>query len=73
MSGFGSIAYSRPRMRDRKILFVVRYQSGPDAYMRVAPDIAIHGASPVVMRIAQECQVRGEIPPGKIASVHRVR
>ena len=73
MSTWGGVATRRGRARDRQVLFVVRYRSGPDAYVRVPPDLGDYGSSPPVLRIAKERQARGEIPAGEITTVLRVR
>jgi hypothetical protein len=73
MSQWGGVAVARGRPRDRQVLFVVRYRSGPDAYLRVPPQIGVYGASPVVLNFARDRQARGELPAGEIATVLRVR
>jgi hypothetical protein len=73
MSQWGGTAVARGRAKDRQVLFVVRYRSGPDAYLRVPPQIGLYGASPVVLNFARDRQARGELPAGEIATVHGVR
>jgi hypothetical protein len=63
---------SRNRSRDTHVLFAVRYEDGRCAYIRVAPKTAEHGTF-VVMDVAAEHQLRGEIPPGRITGVRPVR
>ena len=64
---------TKPRRPDKLSLFVVNYYDGSRAFLRVPPEIARFGASPSVMRAAQERQRQGELPPGKIAGLVRVR
>jgi hypothetical protein len=63
---------ARPPRPDRQSLFVVNYQDGSRAFLRVPPEITQFGASPPVMRAAEERQSRGELPPGKIERLVRV-
>ena len=55
--------HARRRMRDEQVMFVVQYQDGSRAFVRVPPKLAMYGAgSPVVLRqagaIARLVQVR---------------
>jgi hypothetical protein len=61
------------RRPDKLSLFVVNFADGSRAFLRVAPDIARFGASPSVMRVAQERQAQGELPLGEIDRLVRVR
>ena len=54
-------------------MFVVRFADGKSAYTRIAPNIAMFGVSPAVMKIVAERQSRGEIPAGDILEVVRAR
>ena len=63
----------RERRPDKQSLFVVNYHDGSRAFLRVPPELARFGASPSVMRAAEECQRQGELPPGQIAKLVRVR
>ena len=51
--------------------FVVRYQDGRSSRMRVAPFV-LKAFNNAVLTIARDRQERGELPPGRIASVERV-
>src|SRR3954452_22925137 len=59
---------SRPRGRDTKFMFAVRYSNVRSAYIRVSPHTARHG-NLVVLDVARERQEAGEIPEGIIVSV----
>jgi len=61
------------RRPDKQQMFVVRFTDGKSAYTRIAPNIAMFGVSPAVMRIVSERQSRGEIPAGDILEVVRAR
>ncbi len=58
--------------RDTKVLFAINFQDGRMAYFRVSRASAERG-SMMVTDIAREAQDRGEIPPGTIVGVKRVR
>lgn len=61
------------RRPDRQVMFVVRYSDGSSAYTRIAPNLETFGVSPAVMRLVAERQRRGEIPPGDVVEVVKVR
>ena len=65
--------YGRNFRRPDKQQMFVRFAYGKSAYMRITPNIAMFGVSPVVMRILSERQSRGEIPAGDILEVVRAR
>jgi hypothetical protein len=66
--------YQKTKARPDKLsLFVVNFVDGSRAFLRVAPDIARFGASPALMRVAHERQAQGELPPGEIDRLVRVR
>jgi hypothetical protein len=62
----------KSRGRDTKVMFMVRYEDGRSAYIRVKPASADHGSS-IVAGLAREAQDRGDIPGGTIVGVRRVR
>jgi hypothetical protein len=60
------------RKRDSNVLFAVNYVDGRSAYITLSPKKLAAGDH-VVPAIARELQEKGEIPPGEIKSVKRVR
>jgi hypothetical protein len=61
------------RRADPQTMFAVRFADGTTAYTRVAPKLASFGASPAVHRLVAERQITGEVPPGDILEIIRVR
>jgi hypothetical protein len=59
------------RKRDDHVLFVIHYDDGRNAYIRVLPSAIDVGLG--VLGVARERQEEGEIPPGSIIGVKRVR
>jgi hypothetical protein len=53
-------------------MFVVTYDDGRSAYIRVSPETARHG-NMIVLDIARERQEVGDIPDGTIVGVKQVR
>ena len=53
-------------------MFVVGYEDGRTAYIRIAPNLLEHGDH-VVPGIVRERQQKDEIPVGAIKGVKRVR
>ena len=62
----------RPRTRDGRVMFVVTYDDGRSAYIRVSPETARHG-NMIVLDIARERQEVGDIPDVTIVGVKQVR
>ena len=62
----------RPRRKDTLVLFAVQYADGRSAYIRVDSKADEYGTGPV-LSIAKAQQETGEIPPGEILRVQRVR
>jgi hypothetical protein len=60
------------RRRDPQTMFVLAYDDGRTAYIRVTPFMLRNGDH-VVAVIARARQQSGEIPQGKIVRVKRVR
>ena len=60
------------RKPDCNILFAVYYVDGRSAYITLSPK-QLAGGEHVVPAIARELQEKGEIPPGEIKGVKRVR
>ena len=60
------------RKRDSNVLFAVNYADGRAAYITLSPK-KLAGGEHVVPAIARELQEKGEIPPGEIKGVKRVR
>ena len=60
------------RKRDFNVLFAVNYADGRSAYITLSPKKLASGDH-VVPAIARELQEKGEIPPGEIKGVKRVR
>jgi hypothetical protein len=60
------------RKPDYNILFAVNYVDGRSAYIALSPKKVASGDH-VVPTIARELQEKGEIPPGEIKGVKRVR
>ena len=54
------------------ILFAVYYVDGRSAYITLSPK-QLAGGEHMVPAIARELQEKGEIPPGEIKGVKRVR
>ena len=57
---------------DGQVLLVIRFQSGPDGYIRVPPHIAKASATQSMMNLVRQRQASGELPPGEVARVIRV-
>ena len=57
----------RPRGKDNHVMFVVRFEDGRSAYVRIDPKAAEFGTAPV-LGIAKARQQTGEIPDGRAAS-----
>ena len=64
--------HSRPRGKDALVMFAVQYEDGRSAYIRVNAKADEYGTAPV-LSIAKAQQEAGEIPPGEILRVQRVR
>jgi hypothetical protein len=64
----------KPRVAksQRPALFLVKFEGGISAPMHVPADTAAFAASRIP-GIAQQRQARGELPPGKIVTIVRVR
>ena len=60
------------RKPDCNILFAVYYVDGRAAYIAISPK-ELAGGDHAVPAIARELQEKGEIPPGEIKGVKRVR
>ena len=60
------------RKRDSNVLFAVNYVDGRSAYITLSPK-KLAPRDHVVPAIARELQEKGEIPPGEIKGVKRVR
>jgi hypothetical protein len=58
---------------DKQVILVVRFQSGPDGYIRVPPPIAKVSAARFMMELVRQRQACGEIPPGEVAEITPVR
>ena len=68
------IAWTPPpyRKRDSNVLFAVNYADGRSAYITLSPK-KLAGGEHVVPMVSRELQEKGEIPPGEIKGVNRVR
>ena len=68
------MAWTPPPYRkpDYNILFAVNYVDGRAAYITLSPK-KLESGDHVVPAIARELQEKGEIPPGEIKGVKRVR
>jgi hypothetical protein len=60
------------RKPDSNTLFAVYYVDGRAAYISISPK-KLAGGEHVVPAIARELQQKGEIPPGEIKGLKRVR
>jgi hypothetical protein len=60
------------KKRDTNIMFAVTYDDGKTAYVTVSPSKLKNGDHEV-RSVAAERQKTGELPPGNIASIKRVR
>ena len=60
------------RKRDSNVLFAVYYADGRSAYITLSPK-KLESGDHVVPALARELQEKGEIPPGEIKGVKRVR
>ena len=60
------------RKRDINVLFAVNYADGRSAYISLSPKTLASGDH-VVPILVRELQQKGEIPPGEIKGVKRVR
>jgi len=60
------------RKPDSNTLFAVYYVDGRAAYITLRPK-KLAGGEHVVPLVARELQEKGEIPPGEIKGVKRVR
>ena len=60
------------RKRDLNVLFAVNYADGRSAYITLSPK-KLESGDHVVPALARELQQKGEIPPGEIKGVKRVR
>jgi len=55
---------------DGQVLLVVRFQSGPDGYIRVPPHIGAEVSAPrSMMKLVRQRQACGELPPGEAAGI----
>jgi len=66
------MAWDQTRKCDYHVMFVVSYEDGRTAYIRIAPSLLEHGDH-VVPGIVRERQQKDEIPIGEIKGVKRVR
>jgi len=57
---------------DGQVLLVIRFQSGPDGYIRVPPHIAEVSAAQSMMELVRQRQACGELPPGEAVRIIRV-
>jgi hypothetical protein len=55
--------------RDNQVMLVIRFQSGPDSYVRVPPHIAEAPATQSMMELVRQRQACGELPPGEVAQI----
>jgi hypothetical protein len=58
------------RRRDTHVMFVVSYEDGRSAYLRVAPQ-SVRFSDAIVADIARDRQTAGDLPAGRIISVKR--
>ena len=72
MYGNNNNRHSRPRGTDKLVMFAVQYADGRSAYIRVPAKADEYGTGPV-LSIAEAQQGTGELPPGVILRVQRVR
>jgi hypothetical protein len=62
------------RRADPQVMFAIRgFADGSTAYTRVMPKLAPYGLSPAVTKLVEQRQLSGEIPPGDIVRIDRVR
>ena len=57
---------------DGQVLLVIRFQSGPDGYIRVPPYIVAQVSAKSMMKLVQQRQACGELPPGEAVRIIRV-
>jgi len=58
---------------DGQVLLVIRFQSGPDGYIRVPPYIVAEvSATQSMMKFVRQRQACGELPPGEAVRIIRV-
>ena len=60
------------RARDHNIMFAINYEDGRTAYITISPK-KLENGDHVTRDIARERQEKGEIPPGEIRAIKRVR
>ncbi len=53
------------RRRDTQVMFVVSYEDGHSAYLRIAPQSVSFGNA-IVADIARDRQTAGDLPAGRI-------
>jgi hypothetical protein len=54
---------------DGQVLLVIRFQSGPDGFIRVPPHIAEASAAQSMMKLVRQRQACGELPPGEAVGI----
>ena len=54
---------------DGQVLLVIRFQSGPDGYIRVPPHIAKAPAAQSMLKLVRQRQACGELPLGEVTRI----